>query len=293
MSKFASHLSAGHRQVWKPLEAIVRRGHHPSQVFRDWIALMTAAFSSDEAEYAATMARYLRGPGSDAAAGERNADFFAHALGALQIAMANEALDYLGDLYMEYVSYGHNGQFFTPLEISRFMAQLTVDETEAAVTICDPACGSGRMLVAALERAPNAVLAGVDIDRCCAQMAALNLLFRNAEGWIAHGDALALRVSTAWQMRRTALGGALRRLPADANPMLVERLREGLAGRAGAGRPGETPRARAAADLNPTGALPAGALPADGHPADGEPADGLLGDENDDLDTRPPGLAAE
>ena len=60
--------------------------------------------------------------------------------------------DALGDLFMEHVSHGNNGQFFTPEPLCQFMSLATgVDELKPGQSMCDPTCGSGRMLLAAAK----------------------------------------------------------------------------------------------------------------------------------------------
>jgi predicted RNA methylase len=62
--------------------------------------------------------------------------------------------DYLGQLYEQFFRYtGGNtiGQYFTPRQITRFMADIC--ETRPEDIIIDPACGTGGFLIAAIQRA--------------------------------------------------------------------------------------------------------------------------------------------
>ena len=59
--------------------------------------------------------------------------------------------DALGDLFMEYLSFGKNGQFFTPQPICDAMCLMTLETPEDGKTVCDPTCGSGRMLLGAAK----------------------------------------------------------------------------------------------------------------------------------------------
>lgn len=55
---------------------------------------------------------------------------------------------------MEYVSHGHNGQFFTPMIIGDFMAKaVATDEIQPGQSVCDPSCGSGQLLLSAAKNA--------------------------------------------------------------------------------------------------------------------------------------------
>ena len=55
--------------------------------------------------------------------------------------------DPLGNFYMEHISHGKGGEFFTPFPIAYMMASMLNPEPEGA--ILDPTCGTGVMLIAA------------------------------------------------------------------------------------------------------------------------------------------------
>lgn len=109
-----------------------------------------------------------------------------------------------GQCYEELVSKSKAssyGQFFTPVGLCNLMADITVD-TERLKTrektdlgafgmrtiISDPACGSGRNLLAASSKfigAPKKDLpyfAGEDLDEYCVKMTALNLMAHGLPG---------------------------------------------------------------------------------------------------------------
>ena len=107
-----------------------------------------------------------------------------------------EMKDILGDLFQGAITYGEAGQFFTPAPVARMMAQMTVgdvpeEEKHKVKSICDPACGSGRMLLAVAEEHPHWLFVGRDIDIRCVRMCVLNLAFRNLYGYVIHGNSLA------------------------------------------------------------------------------------------------------
>ena len=94
--------------------------------------------------------------------------------------------DVLGDFFEQYISNGRNSQFFTPWPVCQFMASITKDNTDKlpdeeneksrSLRILDPACGSGRMLLASHKiNGPGHEYYGIDIDRTCVKMTALNL----------------------------------------------------------------------------------------------------------------------
>ena len=98
--------------------------------------------------------------------------------------------DIIGDLYMA-LSHSDKGfgQFFTPLHVAKMMAEITIGTLELEqytperpMTICDPCCGSGMMLLAAASSLPRdfidqgrVAFYGMDIDPVCVKMAQLNM----------------------------------------------------------------------------------------------------------------------
>lgn len=113
----------------------------------------------------------------------------------------------LGDLFMEYVSKGKNGQYFTPMDICNFMQQLVfgdiIRENSKPKNVSDPACGSGRMLLAAAVPNKNLHCYGTDIDDQCCRMAAANMILHNLIADIACGNELSLKFSHGYIIRRT------------------------------------------------------------------------------------------
>ena len=111
--------------------------------------------------------------------------------------------DYLGEFYEDVIQSkykaGTNGQFFTPQCVSKLMAKaLATDNTYGTINDC--ACGSGRLLLDALEDNPNAKLIGQDLDPVACKMAVLNFYITGATGSIIHQNTLTGEVFTAWRV---------------------------------------------------------------------------------------------
>jgi type I restriction enzyme M protein len=113
-----------------------------------------------------------------------------------------EGDDILGDAY-EYLmrhfateSGKSKGQFYTPAEVSRIMAQISGirnAKTSAATTVYDPTCGSGSLLLKVGDEAGTAVtLNGQEKDSATAGLARMNMiLHNNATAVIEQGNTLA------------------------------------------------------------------------------------------------------
>ena len=112
-----------------------------------------------------------------------------------------EGDDLLGDAY-EYLmrhfateSGKSKGQFYTPAEVSRIMAQVIGigPDTQQDQTIYDPACGSGSLLLRATDAAPRGLtIYGQEKDNATYALAYMNMILHdNATADIRHGNTLA------------------------------------------------------------------------------------------------------
>ncbi len=127
-----------------------------------------------------------------------------------------EPADYLGRVYEEQaVANQYQGQFFTPEPVVELMDAITMPEISDTAIVADPACGSGRMLVAGIRRNRLATFVGTDTDLTCVHMTALNCLVRNANTWIIHGNSMSLEAWGGYHVRRTFMGGELHQLTRD------------------------------------------------------------------------------
>ena len=111
-----------------------------------------------------------------------------------------EGDDLLGDAY-EYLmrhfateSGKSKGQFYTPTEVSRIMAQIIGigPDTQQDETIYDPACGSGSLLLQATDIAPRGLsIYGQEKDNATYALACMNMILHdNATADLRHGNTL-------------------------------------------------------------------------------------------------------
>lgn len=68
------------------------------------------------------------------------------------------------------------GQFFTPKPLCDLMAQITICD-DWGKNINDPACGSGRLILAANHKTKGNYFVCEDLDAICCKMTAVNLCF--------------------------------------------------------------------------------------------------------------------
>ena len=119
----------------------------------------------------------------------------------------NPEQDFLGVLYGDLgLSTSKKGQFFSPYNVCRMMAETTMNKAEVEnhikehgyVTINDPACGAGATLIAAANTLKNmgvnyqtsALFTGNDIDPVVAKMCYIQLSFLGCPGYVAVANTL-------------------------------------------------------------------------------------------------------
>lgn len=116
--------------------------------------------------------------------------------------------DVIGDVYMDLVSHGgakQLGQYFTPWPIAVLMLNITLGDIAIKenhlTTICDPAVGSGVMMLSAcsdiIRKDPDLLkwvsVTGVDLDPICARIFPAQVLANLFVHKLQLGELLALR----------------------------------------------------------------------------------------------------
>lgn len=148
--------------------------------------------------------------------------------------------DFLGEIYMELgLGNDRNGQFFTPYDVCRMMAKISIDtapqeiERKGYISINDCACGAGATLIAAADILLNdqkinyqqaALFVAQDIDETTALMCYIQLSLFGCAGYVHVGNTLTdpmtghvlfgdcgentlytpMYFSKVWEMRRQA-----------------------------------------------------------------------------------------
>lgn len=111
--------------------------------------------------------------------------------------------DVLGHIFEEHNGkFGRDarGQFFTPEHLCDLMAQLQEGEIpdKDEIKVMDPACGSGRCLIALARLNPmnrfNQFFYGMDLDSRCVKMCVINYVMHGMKGVVIHMDSIAMEV---------------------------------------------------------------------------------------------------
>ena len=137
---------------------------------------------------------------------------FAEALGALVNEMESKPFeDVLGGHYMEF-ALSHkgqqwNGEFHTPKSICDLMAGIILGDkelpAEGPITVCEPACGAGAMILSLAEACSPEVrrrlrVTAIDISRTACDMAFINTSLWGIPTRVIHGNSLSLECWAAW-----------------------------------------------------------------------------------------------
>ncbi len=138
---------------------------------------------------------------------------FAGAMASLILEMEKHPFeDLLGDCYMEVAlskkGQQWHGEFHTPKPICDLMARLTLGDLsslpeEGPITVCEPACASGAMILSLAEACPPAVrrrlrVTAIDINRTACDMAFVNTTLWGIPTRVIHGNTLSLECWAAW-----------------------------------------------------------------------------------------------
>lgn len=166
--------------------------HDLSRVFDDLLTIIVCAMGrgTQEELYFETIKSYSR----------EELDIFTKMFGELMLIYSNSRTnnqwtDPLGSYY-EFLAANHKksafGQFFTPAVICDFMAQITIEPGVWGKNVNEPACGSGRMVLAVNQVADGNYFVCQDLDPICCKMTAINLCFHDIRAEIHCMDSLAM-----------------------------------------------------------------------------------------------------
>lgn len=152
-------------------------------------------------------------------------DIFPKVLGEIVLALEAAPGDLLGAVYTELeLQSAARGQFFTPYDICRAMAEMTLGDQERLtrlierdgfVRAAEPACGAGAMIIALAEAMrvqginyqQHLHVTAVDIDRRAAHMAYIQFTLMHIPAVVIVGNSLSLEMHDHWYTPAHILGG--------------------------------------------------------------------------------------
>lgn len=201
--------------------------HSISQVFDDFLTMAVCCYSVGRMEkiYLETISRYSK----------EEAHTFAKALAAFNMAYCERLTeeggwyDGLGEFFEEHNSkFGRDaaGQFFTPPHICDLMAQMSWNDEVTEGNVGDPACGSGRNLLAFDRLNPQNrfrfFYVAQDVDRRCALMCTLNMFMHGMRGIVVHGDTLRMQAFGGYRIWLPETGLFIQPMTAEAAQQVME-----------------------------------------------------------------------
>lgn len=220
-ASFPGGLDSDQREFVKLIKANTER-FRAHEVFRDFCEMVALALSNtaDAGQRAARESRYadLRNRYS-AAQVERFSLMLAHVVRSLD----GHFHDCLGELFMGLELGDHwKGQFFTPYHLAKLMAQMTIGdlkqqlEQKRFVTLMEPACGAGGMLIATADTAMAQEVnyqqcmhaTAIDVDATAVHMTYIQLSLLHYPAIVVHGNALAAEKEWShWVTLAHTMGG--------------------------------------------------------------------------------------
>lgn len=200
-------LNATMKEFIKEL-ARISNAHHQTQVFADVVRafrislqkplLLDKEYANQlESEYMGFVDKY----------GAANWGHAAQCLAHVIDYLTESREDFLGHILEEIgASNQRNGQFFTPTSVSRLMASINCDKWTKdytigkPITICDPACGAGVLLIEAAEylikngvRQGDIFIIAGDIDGRACDIAYTQFSLLGYPAVVCHQDGLSLK----------------------------------------------------------------------------------------------------
>ena len=183
----------------------IARSKHRYEVFKDFVTMAaislnnSMAMSDDlESEYLHIINSYQKDDQS------KMSELLSHVVMGLE----ESHCDFLGDVFMSLeLGSGDKGQFFTPYSVSKMMAEVSFNsvendlKTKPFITVSEPACGAGGMIIALsevmLERGYNPqermFVQCVDIDPVACMMSYVQLALLGIPAEVITGNTLSMQ----------------------------------------------------------------------------------------------------
>ena len=182
------------KKFWKLFERLAYR-HQYSTVFEDYLTMCLFNFSDDNPDFKADRDKRMKEYNKEEHQLFNELFFEMFQVYHEQIITKGLAwYDFYGDLYQTISSTQKAsalGQFFTPVAVVDMMVRM--QNIQQGMTVNDPCCGSGRMLLAAhVHSSGGCFVYGQDADLICCKMTVLNMFFHGCNGEVVWQNSLDL-----------------------------------------------------------------------------------------------------
>lgn len=217
--------TAESKELIKIIQSLGQR-HSSWQVFNDFVTMMAVSISNavDPTHREKREEIYKEAAGRYSAAElEQFPLMFAALVEQADAAMHMDGpRDILGELFHALELHNkYHGQFFTPQTMADCMAQISITPDDAAlnekgyITMCEPTCGSGVMVLAAakvmmkagLNHSNQIVVLASDLDFKCTCMAYVQLSLYGIPAVVEHANTLTCEVYSRWYTPAYIWGG--------------------------------------------------------------------------------------
>jgi hypothetical protein len=189
------------REGWRPSEVLQRFLDAGFRAVRGALLRGSPDFDANEAEYMAVV-KHCRHP-------TETMNDLSRMLGSLGLALMTEPVDFVGPVFTVLSADSWMGQVFTPHHVSYFMAKMIVgnataelNEGKKYITLCEPCCGVGGMVLAAnvalreqgfdVARQVHWHMTDIDYRAICG--AYLQTALTDCSAVVVHGDSLSNEV---------------------------------------------------------------------------------------------------
>lgn len=186
------------------------------QVFSDFCTMAAISlyqpFAKDEAlenEYMTIVKKYNK----------KEVSVFPQLLACVVHGLTARFGDFLGECYMELeISNKHQGQFFTPYYMSKFMSHIVGVSDKEKVSISEPAVGSGGIIIAyadvmkdqGINYQLKMEVQAVDTDKMCFHMTYIHLTLLHISAEVIWGNSLSLETFQTWYTPSNILNNGYR-----------------------------------------------------------------------------------
>ena len=180
--------------------------HQPWRVFSDFCEMSALSLLNVLPRCEQIEQQYLKVAGGYE---KEEIEYFPKLLSLVVEALEHEYRDFLGEVFQDLELSNHwKGQYFTPFDVCKAIARMNLDfmketiESKGFVTVMEPACGAGAMIIGLCEALYDAEINyqehvhvfAVDVDPTAAYMCYIQLTLLHVPAIVYVGNSLSLEM---------------------------------------------------------------------------------------------------